>query len=98
MVGAGHQSAFQLRAAAAQRDFKKVVAWNRSPEKLQQLETVAVGLGLEFESVSSAQLAANADVIITITLGVWAVAGRCRHSAGDAYRLHGNRYEGKAGN
>jgi ornithine cyclodeaminase len=67
MVGAGHQSAFQLRAAAAQRDFKKVVAWNRSPEKLQQLETVAVGLGLEFEAVSSAQLAANADVIITIT-------------------------------
>ena len=67
VVGAGHQSAFQLRAAAAQRDFKKVVAWNRSPEKLQQLETVAVGLGLEFEAVSSAQLAANADVIITIT-------------------------------
>jgi ornithine cyclodeaminase len=67
MVGAGHQSAFQLRAAAAQRDFKKVVAWNRSPENLQQLESVAAGLGLDFEAVSPEQLGASADVIITIT-------------------------------
>jgi ornithine cyclodeaminase len=51
MVGAGHQSTFQLRAAAQQRDFEKV----------------AVELGLEFQSVSREELGAQADVIITIT-------------------------------
>ena len=32
MVGAGHQAGFQLRAAADQRNFEKVIGWNRSPE------------------------------------------------------------------
>jgi len=67
IVGAGHQAAFQLRAAAARRDFERVVAWNRSPDKLDALAAVAAGLGLEFEAVSTAQLGARADVIITIT-------------------------------
>ena len=67
MVGAGHQSAFQLRAAAEQRDFEKVVAWNHHPEMLANLEAVAKGLGLPFEAVSREQLGAQADVIITIT-------------------------------
>ncbi|MEP2030922.1 MAG: iminosuccinate reductase BhcD [Paracoccaceae bacterium] len=67
MVGAGHQSTFQLRAAAEQRDFEKVVAWNFHPEMLPNLEKVAVELGLAFESVSREELGAQADVIITIT-------------------------------
>ena len=67
MVGAGHQSTFQLRAAAEQRDFEKVVAWNFHPEMLPNLEKVAVELGLEFESVDREELGAQADVIITIT-------------------------------
>ena len=67
MVGAGHQSTFQLRAAAEQRDFEKVVAWNFHPEMLPNLEKVAVELGLEFQSVSREDLGAQADVIITIT-------------------------------
>ena len=67
MVGAGHQSTFQLRAAAQQRDFEKVVAWNFHPEMLPNLEKVAVELGLEFQSVSREELGAQADVIITIT-------------------------------
>lgn len=67
IVGAGHQTAFQLRAAAARRDFERVVAWNRSAEKLQGLAQVAQELGLAFETVSRDQLAAAADVIITIT-------------------------------
>ena len=37
MVGAGHQSTFQLRAAVEQRDFEKVVAWNPHPEMLPRL-------------------------------------------------------------
>lgn len=67
MVGAGHQSAFQLRAAAEQRDFEKVVAWNPHPEMLPRLGEVARELGLEFEAVSQEELGAQADVIITIT-------------------------------
>lgn len=67
MVGAGHQSGFQLRAAAAQRDFEKVVAWNRHPEKLLGLGEVAKAIGLPFETVERDELGAQADVIITIT-------------------------------
>ncbi len=67
MVGAGHQSTFQLRAAAEQRNFDKVVAWNPHPEMLPRLEAVASELGLEFQGVSQEELGAQADVIITIT-------------------------------
>ena len=67
MVGAGHQSTFQLRAAAEQRDFEKVVAWNPHPDMLPRLGAVAEELGLEFEAVSQEELGAQADVIITIT-------------------------------
>lgn len=67
MVGAGHQSTFQLRAAVEQRDFEKVVAWNPHPEMLPRLAEVAKELELEFEAVSQEQLGAQADVIITIT-------------------------------
>ncbi|WP_170360470.1 iminosuccinate reductase BhcD [Ruegeria arenilitoris] len=67
MVGAGHQSAFQLRAAAEQRDFEKVVAWNPHPEMLPRLGEVAKEIGLDFEAVSQEELGAQADVIITIT-------------------------------
>ncbi len=67
MVGAGHQSAFQLRAAAKQRDFKKVVGWNYHPEMLPNLAKVADEVGLPFEAVSLEELGAQADVIITIT-------------------------------
>ncbi|MGR3496364.1 iminosuccinate reductase BhcD [Citreimonas sp.] len=67
MVGAGHQSAFQMRAACAQRDFEKVVGWNYHPEMLPRLEETAKELGLPFEAVDREELCAQADVIITIT-------------------------------
>ena len=66
MVGAGHQAGFQLRAAAEQRDFEKVVAWNRHPEVLPKLEQVAREIDLPFEAVEREELCAEADVIITI--------------------------------
>jgi ornithine cyclodeaminase len=67
MVGAGHQSTFQLRAAVEQRAFEKVVAWNPHPDMLPRLGAVAEELGLAFEAVSQQDLGAEADVIITIT-------------------------------
>ena len=67
MVGAGHQSAFQMRAAVKQRSFDKVVGWNLHPEMLSRLADTAAELGLPFEAVELDQLGAEADVIITIT-------------------------------
>lgn len=66
MVGAGHQSKFQLRAALEQRDFDKVIGWNQHPERLATLEAVATEAGLPFEPVDLLGLQ-EADVIITIT-------------------------------
>ncbi|MHA7851264.1 iminosuccinate reductase BhcD [Roseovarius sp.] len=67
MIGAGHQSAFQMRAAVQQRSFEKVVGWNYHPEMLSRLANTAAELGLPFEAVSLEELGAQADVIVTIT-------------------------------
>jgi len=67
MIGAGHQAQFQLRAAAEQRSFEKVLAWNPHPEMLPKLAAAAGEIGLPFESVSAQDVCAGADVIITIT-------------------------------
>ena len=67
MVGAGHQSAFQMRAAVRQREFEKVVGWNYHPEMLPRLAETASELGLPFEAVSLEEMGAQADVIVTIT-------------------------------
>ena len=56
-----------MRAAAEQRNFEKLVAWNLHPEKLSGLEEVANELGLPFDAVDREKLGAEADVIITIT-------------------------------
>jgi len=67
MIGAGHQSAFQLRAAVERRAFERVLAWNPHPEMLPRLEAVATELGLAFEAVGREALCAESDAIITIT-------------------------------
>ncbi|MEM9269835.1 MAG: iminosuccinate reductase BhcD [Pseudomonadota bacterium] len=67
MIGAGHQSAFQMRAAAEQREFEKVIGWNYHPEMLNRLEETATEIGLPFEAVELDQLGAEADAIISIT-------------------------------
>ncbi len=66
MLGAGHQSSFQLRAALEKRNFKKVIAWNRNASALSRLEEVANQAGLPFEAVSPEQLGAQSDVVVTI--------------------------------
>jgi ornithine cyclodeaminase len=67
MVGAGHQSGFQLRAAAEAHRFERVVAWNPHPEMLPKLAAVADEIGLPFEATDPQGLCAQADVIVTIT-------------------------------
>ncbi|WP_225029072.1 iminosuccinate reductase BhcD [Xinfangfangia pollutisoli] len=66
IVGAGHQAAFQLRAAARVRRFDRVIGWNRSPARLAGLAAVAADLGLPFEAVPLARMV-EAQVIVTIT-------------------------------
>ncbi|SMP00127.1 iminosuccinate reductase BhcD, partial [Paracoccus laeviglucosivorans] len=67
MIGAGHQSAFQMRAAARVHAFEKVIGWNPHPEMLTRLADTAAELGLPFEAVELPELGAQADVIISIT-------------------------------
>lgn len=66
MVGAGHQATFQLRSALEQRDFDKVIGWNRHPEMLPNIEKVASEAGVPFGAVTLEGMR-EADVIITIT-------------------------------
>jgi len=67
LIGAGHQSAFQMRAAVQQHDFDKVIGWNYHPEMLSRLQDTATELGLPFEAVDLDRMGAEADVIISIT-------------------------------
>ncbi|WP_296426302.1 iminosuccinate reductase BhcD [Yoonia sp.] len=67
MIGAGHQSVFQLRAAVEQRNFEKIVGWNYHPEMLSRLADLAAELNIPFEAVSLERMGAEADVIISIT-------------------------------
>ncbi len=67
MIGAGHQSAFQMRAAVRVCDFEKVIGWNPHPDMLGRLADTAAELGLPFEAVELDRLGAEADVIISIT-------------------------------
>ena len=66
IVGAGHQAAFQLRAVAGVRRFRRVIGWNRDPARLSGLAQVAEGLGLPFEAVPLDRMV-EAQVIVTIT-------------------------------
>ena len=66
MIGAGHQSTFQLRAALEQRRFEKVIGWNYHPEMLPNIERIANESGLPFEAVTLDGMQ-QADVIISIT-------------------------------
>lgn len=67
MIGAGHQSAFQMKAAVGAHPFERVLGWNPHPEMLSRLADTAAELGLPFEAVELDRLGAEADVIISIT-------------------------------
>ena len=67
MIGAGHQSTFQLNAALRQRKFEKIMGWNLNPAHLSKLERVAKEHDLPFEAAQREAIGEQADVIITIT-------------------------------
>lgn len=95
IVGAGHQAAFQLRAVAAQRDFERVVAWNRTPAKLDGLAAVAKELGLPFQVVSLDELGVQSDVIVTITSSFDAILKDAQVQPGTHLACMGTDTKGK---
>ena len=95
VIGAGHQAAFQLRAVAEQRQFERIVAWNRTPEKLASLKAVADEIGLPFESVSLEELGAQSDVIVTIVASHAAVLKDAHVKPGTHIACMGTDTKGK---
>lgn len=95
MVGAGFQSAFQMRAAARQRDFEKVIGWNLHPEMLSRLADTAAEIGLPFEAVDLDRLGAEADVIVTITSSFAPILGRSQVKPGTHLACMGTDTKGK---
>jgi alanine dehydrogenase len=95
MVGAGHQSAFQMRAAVEQRAFEKVLGWNFHPDMLDRLAGVAAELGLPFEAVSLDALGAQSDVIITITSSHKPILKSAQVKAGTHIACMGTDTKGK---
>lgn len=95
MVGAGHQSAFQMRAAVRQRDFEKVIGWNLHPEMLSRLADTAKDLGLPFEAVDLDRLGSEADVIITITSSFDPILQRAQIKPGTHLACMGTDTKGK---
>tara|TARA_R110002051_G_scaffold4386_4_gene23387 strand:+ start:4987 stop:5952 length:966 start_codon:yes stop_codon:yes gene_type:complete len=95
IIGAGHQATYQLRAVAEQRKFVRIVAWNRSPEKLSALSDVAAELGLPFVAVSLDELGAQADVIVTIVSSTDAILKDVQVKAGTHIACMGTDTKGK---
>ncbi len=95
IVGAGHQATFQLQAVAEQRNFDRVVAWNRTPEKLASLAAKAAEIGLPFEAVSLDELGAQSDVIVTITSSFAAILKATQVKAGSHIACMGTDTKGK---
>ena len=95
MVGAGFQSAFQMRAAATQRDFERVIGWNLHPEMLSRLAETADEIGLPFEAVDLDRLGAEADVIVTITSSFAPILKRSQVRPGTHLACMGTDTKGK---
>jgi len=95
IIGAGHQATYQLRAVAEQRKFDRIVAWNRSPEKLSALADVAAELGIPFTSVSLDELGAQADVIVTIVSSTAAILKDVQVKPGTHIACMGTDTKGK---
>ena len=93
MIGAGFQSAFQMRAALEQREFEKVIGWNLHPEMLSRLDETAREAGLPFEAVDLDRLGAEADVINFHHVKLRPHYHVCSGERWNASCLHGKRIQ-----
>ncbi|TCM64535.1 ornithine cyclodeaminase family protein [Rhizobium sp. BK068] len=68
IIGTGAQSAYQLRATMAVRDIRTVYAWDPSAGNLDKFGKLVAELGLDYRPGNSREaVAANADILITVT-------------------------------
>lgn len=67
IIGAGGQAPFQIRAALAQRAFKRVIIANRTIERAKALAETLTDLEVEIVVASVEEAARAADVLVTIT-------------------------------
>ncbi|MDB5555699.1 MAG: ornithine cyclodeaminase [Rhizobium sp.] len=68
IIGTGAQSAYQLRATMAVRDIRTVYAWDPSTDNLDAFGKLVAELGLDYRPGNDREIvAANADILITIT-------------------------------
>ncbi len=68
LIGAGVQSAYQMRATLAVRKLERVVGWDPVPAHLEELGRAAGELGLAFTAATSPEEAVRcADILITVT-------------------------------
>ena len=97
MVGAGHQSAFQMRAAARQRAFERVIGWNLHPEMLlaPRRHRRRARPALRGRRARPARRRGRRDHHHHLELrpDPDARPGEARHPP----RLHGHRHQGQAG-
>ena len=96
IIGTGVQSAYQLRATLAVRPIRKVYAWDPSAENLATFSRTVAELGLEYAPQSDCQsVAANADILITVTPSQRALVEKSWVRAGSHISAMGADTQGK---
>lgn len=66
IVGAGHQAAYQLRAAIRVRSFERILIWNRTSERAEALAKVCANLAPDVAAAGLEETVSQADALITI--------------------------------
>ena len=96
ILGTGVQSVYQLRATLAVRPIRKVYAWDPSPVNLAAFGRTVAELGLEYAPQADCQaVAANADILITVTPSQRALVEKAWVRAGTHISAMGADTKGK---
>ncbi len=95
IIGTGTQAPYQVRAISALLPLARVVAWNRSPERLDAFGRDVGALGLPFEAATKQEVARQADVLVTVTSAASALVEKSWVRAGTHVSAMGADTAGK---
>ena len=96
IIGTGVQSVYQLRATLAVRPISKVYAWDPSPENLAAFGRTVADLGLAYAPQTDREVvAANVDILITVTPSKQALVDKSWVRAGTHISAMGADTKGK---
>ncbi len=76
MIGTGTQAIYQLEALCCVRPISEVVAWNRSPERLERFLGAVRERGIRCRAAGLEETVRSADIIVTATSGQAALVER----------------------